>query len=75
MYTLQIIYSGGSSKIYSNIERIEYKTFTDEIVLSGDEISTHTFIMGHDLHLFSANQHHLVPRQGIIRITALKEQP
>jgi hypothetical protein len=73
MYTLRINYSGGSHKIYSSIDKIEYKTFLDNVRVSGDEILTHRFTLGHDLHLFSKNQKYLVPRQGIVGILVSKE--
>lgn len=73
MYTLRINYSGGSHKVFSSIDRIEYQTFLESIKISGDEILNHRFTLGHDLQLFSRNQKILVPRQGIVGIFVSKE--
>lgn len=73
MYTLRINYSGGSHKVFSSIDRIEYKTFLENIKITGDDILNHTFTLGHDINLFSRNQKILVPRQGIVGILVSKE--
>lgn len=73
MYTLRINYSGGSHKIFNSIDRIEYQTYLENIKISGEEILNHTFILGHDMNLFSRNQKILVPRQGIVGIMVSKD--
>lgn len=74
MYTLRVNYSGGTHKEFSGIDKIEYKTFLENIKISGDEILNHRFTLGHDLNLFSKNQKILLPRQGIVGILVTKEE-
>lgn len=68
MYTLRVNYSGGQYRTYSDIEKVEYQTFMEDITVSGNEILTHKFTPNHDLHLFSKDRNYLVSHQGVAGI-------
>lgn len=73
MYSFRINYSEGHHKTYSNIEKAHYRQAMQDIVISGEELFTHAFPLGCDLHLFTKENHYIISHQGVAQIIVSKQ--
>jgi len=57
---------------YGRIERVEYVANGSNVVVSGDELSAHSFPVDCDMHLFSDGESIAVSHKGLQEIRASK---
>lgn len=74
MYTLKFIYSGGHCHHYTHITKVEYRSNTGLISVSGDDILTKDYPLNFDLHLVSILRSYNVPHICLKSIEATKEK-
>ena len=69
---LKFTYSNSPIKRYSHIERVEYDTGKEKVVLSGDEILNHHLPINCDMYLFSDTATYAVSHNGLEEIRVSK---
>lgn len=74
IYNLKCTYSGGHCHNYAHITKVEYRSDTGLISVSGDDILTKDYPLNSDLHLVSTLRSYNVPHICLKSIEATKEK-
>lgn len=74
MYTITILEKSNKIlRVFEHIVRVTYSDLVEDIVLEGDNILTHSFPLGLDLHFYSSTGNYIVSGDIIATLEIQKE--